>query len=530
MQHLELKRGEVSADLFSYKYFPYELRLAVREVERLVGVTPSRTSCGFRFSRSGVDAETLSRLTYFKRLVLADGTVVEPLQAKLEQSAPLDNERRRQATRYSAHGFHEYKGKFNPQIVRAAQNIVALHPDARIWDPFSGSGTSLLEALHGQRTALGTDLNPLAVVIANAKIAALRAAPKTLMSTCEAITSELRRLAPAFEGRSKRKLAALMSELGFQTETLPNLDYLREWFPTRVLAQLAVAFGVIDKSAAPHLRMCFRILSSNVLRDVSWQDPADLRIRRRKDPQDNYPVLSSVAKHMQIQCERAAASRDAVGKPRGRQWAECADSRTKEGLSAEGRRYLEEGVDCVTTSPPYATALPYIDTQRLSLAALGLLSQNEIRQADKALLGSREIGKTMRLELEAELSKGTEMSTEVLNVCRRMLDAVNPETDGFRKVNTPGLVYRYFLGMGEVLSNVRKTLRRGGHALLVVGENRTTLGGTEFAIKTPELLASIGEGQGLECVEILPLDAYQRFSLHRQNAITSERLVILRRP
>ena len=32
------------------------------------------------------------------------------------------------------------------------------------------------------------------------------------------------------------------------------------------------------------------ILLSDVVRDVSWQEPADLRIRRRKDPADYYPV------------------------------------------------------------------------------------------------------------------------------------------------------------------------------------------------------------------------------------------------
>jgi len=86
---------------------------------------------------------------------------------------------RRQSTRYSVHGLHEYKGKFNPQIVRATANLLRLGLDrkAQILDPFCGSGTSLVEAAHMGWDALGTDINPLAILISNAKIQALKIQP-----------------------------------------------------------------------------------------------------------------------------------------------------------------------------------------------------------------------------------------------------------------------------------------------------------------------------------------------------------------
>ena len=59
--------------------------------------------------------------------------------------------------------------------------------------------------------------------------------------------------------------------------------------------------------------------------------------------------------------------------------------------------------DAVITSPPYATALPYIDTQRLSLVLLGLIGADELRATEAALVGAREITIGERRALEAEL-------------------------------------------------------------------------------------------------------------------------------
>ena len=64
---------------------------------------------------------------------------------------------------------------------------------------------------------------------------------------------------------------------------------------------------------------------------------------------------------------------------------------------------------------------------------------------------------------------------------------------------------------------------------MVVGPNRTTLDGEMLIIDTPHLLGLVAETVGWKVEESLALDAYQRFDLHQQNSITSERLVVLRR-
>ena len=56
----------------------------------------------------------------------------------------------------------------------------------------------------------------------------------------------------------------------------------------------------------------------------------------------------------------------------------------------------KNAVDVVITSPPYATALPYLDTDRLSLCYLGLLSRPAHRRRDLLMIGNREISERRR--------------------------------------------------------------------------------------------------------------------------------------
>ena len=90
------------------------------------------------------------------------------------------------------------------------------------------------------------------------------------------------------------------------------------------------------------------------------------------------------------------------------------------------RSFLADKIDCVISSPPYATALPYIDTQRLSIALLGMANAARIRSLDSELVGSREIANSERLTLEGEMEEhGNGLPTSVSKFCRKLLRAVD---------------------------------------------------------------------------------------------------------
>jgi DNA modification methylase len=68
------------------------------------------------------------------------------------------------------HGFHTYPARMHPAIAARVLHAFSREND-RVLDPFCGSGTVLVEAMVAGCHAIGVDLNPLALRIAEAHVA-----------------------------------------------------------------------------------------------------------------------------------------------------------------------------------------------------------------------------------------------------------------------------------------------------------------------------------------------------------------------
>ena len=525
---------KVELKFHDYRYFPYEQRLAALEVERLLGAEPERLNGSLHVETRGeVDLHTLQRLTYFRDVLIAGEDSLTPHQARLEASATKHgdpDQLNRQQTRYSSHGLHEYRGKFNPQMVRVVTNLLGMEVGYRVWDPFCGSGTVLLEARHQGFDAVGVDLNPLAVEIANAKLSAIGADPALLQAATYSVVERVRSRGRAItEGApDDRTIGETIGQCWL--ERFPCPEYLSSWFPMPVLAQLAVILETIDEVVPLTLRDVFRIVVSDILRQVSWQDPGDLRVRRRKDPAPNYAATEVFTSALQARVGAVLAAQKHISPRLTWQSAFLGDSGDVCSLDQSARGFLEDGIHCVLSSPPYATALPYIDTHRLSIALFGLATVQEIRQLDYSLVGSREIRTRERLSMEEAIENNAhDVAEEVWQVCRNLKRAYNPGSDGFRRQNTPAVVYRYFVGMTRVMAKAKEHLTKGGWLAFIVGPNRTSLGGIEHLIDTPNLLAATGTHVGLELSDLHELNAYSRYDVHSRNSIREERLLLMQR-
>ena len=450
-----------------YKYFPYELELAKREAAALLpGASFTDTPKGLA-TRTQLDAEAVRRLVYFAGM--QDGERYEPtMQSQLEQLNGANQ--KRQSTRYSSHGLHEYKGKFNPQIVRAILNVLDIPKQSRVFDPFCGSGTSLLECAHLGMSATGADINPLAVFLANAKLEALR-------TPANILREELARVL-AVRARLKIKSECADCERD---------EYLLGWFTPSVYKEietLRISIESADVTAAS----CLLAIASNLLRDYSLQDPVDLRIRRRKSPLPEKAFVLAYEEAVNTFIDKLDATQCIVGAIRSDNRAVLADSRSLSSSTLGGGGKF----DCALTSPPYATALPYIDTQRLSLVWLGLIPAAEIVPLESRLVGSREVrGKQSKQALFEQLhSNSAELPQEQADYCL-MLQRSLSDADGFRRQAVPLLLYRYFDGMRRVFASLLPLMSAGAPFALIVGGNHTVLGGTRFDIDTPYHLSLI---------------------------------------
>jgi adenine-specific DNA methylase len=196
-------------------------------------------------------------------------------------------------------------------------------------------------------------------------------------------------------------------------------------------------------------------------------------------------------------------------------------------MDSVSKSAIHRRFDIAITSPPYATALPYIDTQRLSLVWLELLSVAELRKLEAELVGSREFSGSARREWARRLSTNADgLAQPLVEFCQRLGNTI-AKSDGFRRQAVPHLIYRYLASMLRTFHNTRALLKPHGRFALIIGHNHTVLGGRRVDINTPELLAGAAEQAGFKVAENTELQAYQRFGIHSRNAVARESLLVL---
>ena len=488
----------------SYRYYSYERELAKREATALLnGARLHKANCGFELVGS-FDTDRIRHLTYFAG-IKNGRSFTHTIQDRLETGARRG--KNRQATRYSAHGIHEYKGKFNPQVAKVLLNIFGVRPGDNVLDPFCGSGTTLIECAHMGALGYGTDLNPLAVYIANAKLQALTTQIASLRLVLDQIAASLR--------RTKQWTRRLEDD----TRSV----YLKSWFDLPILQTLEIVHARIEAHAG-HFAPVFLVIASNLLRDYSQQDPHDLRMRRRKSPPPDTPFVDAFLHSADQVLARLDEAQSVLGHdlPLGK-----AILRDVTTLTPKETPSL---FDAAITSPPYAMALPYIDTQRLSLVWLGLLHAGHILEFEAELIGSREFrGSARHSMLENLEANVADLPAKEAEFCAMLQRALGPK-DGFRRKAVPRLLYRYFAAMKDSLSAIHQTMKPGAPFGLIIGHNYTVLDGVRHGINTPEHIASIAQHVGWTLEELFELQTYPRYGYHMNNAVSAETLVLLRAP
>ena len=306
-------RGQ--ARLFGNVQFIYELILAQLELRSLGAVFEMNDEFS-SFSLLDVeDDERLKRQLAYFQTIRGENTDYVYISRK---------NRTRSVNQYLTHWIYPYKGKFHPQLVRAALNIIGLGPGETVLDPFVGSGTTALEAQLLGINCVGFDASPLCVLQSRVKTASHEVVDK-IRERC----GELRRV-----NRANMSLEEATSAVSADTDQRVA-DFFR-------LAQLVA-------------------LSDSV--------------RRRKDvaaalASKTELMVQSVTDYDQIRKDLSLAL--------GRATIERGDARTLP--------VRDNSIDGIVTSPPYAIALDYIKNDAHALQALGL-NTSEIREQFIGLRG-----------------------------------------------------------------------------------------------------------------------------------------------
>ena len=519
---------------------PFERYLAVAELSALSGANVSpddRRETNLEVT-TRVSARTLaSRLSFYEFVrdgsrqiatsqvlreatlyVARNGIPIPEIRKQLpvKEDAALPN---RRCLRYGTHGIHEYRGKFFPQLVRSLINIAKVPVGGIVADPMCGSGTTLVEGALAQCRSVGLDMNPLSVFMSNVKCSLLKSDPDLLADEYHRVRDDLLEAKP-------RPAAKRLSH--FRMLHPKDQEYLKGWFAPQVLEDLDIVAARIASVSDGVVRDFMRLSLSNILRRVSWQKEDDLRIRKEIRPDVEIDPIREFLEELGRSVRIVTAFLYQIqGGALGKAQATEGDARKMTDQWAD----LAGKVNAVVTSPPYATALPYLDTDRLSLCYLGLLSRDAHRSRDKEMIGNREITEGIRREYWGRLRKqGKLLPKSVVRLIGK-IELLNSDTNvGFRRKNLPALLAKYFFDMREVLSGIAHVLKPGAPAFVVVGDNHTIAGGRRVDIETARLLAEIGVGVGLEEGRHVPMEMLVSRDIFRRNAVGSETILEFRKP
>lgn len=500
---------------------PFERILALHELEMLAGkayiIESSDTSGDVFTVETEVTATDLATLTTYWES-FEDVAIHISKQVIREQSYVGKNDngqlKKRRFLRYGPHGIHEYRGKFFPQLVRSLLTIGNVPLNGIVLDPMCGSGTTAVETVVSGRTALAIDMNPLSVLLTEAKCGSLSVDNSEVRKWTKVVTDLLRRKSTNHHSSS-------------YFESLPRADqkYLSNWFEPYVLVDLDKIMDAIYKVDNDNVQKIFKISLSNIIRSVSWQRESDLRVRRKEFMESDVHAIDLFLNEISKSVANITAFNDVNDQNLGNYTISMGDAKNMGKIYVEYRGL----VDCVITSPPYATALPYLDTDRLSLIYLGLMSRATIRQTDNSMIGNREVTKQIKVSnWDYFLNHRDDLPKDVSAMLIQLDRLYSQSHVGFRRQNLPSLLAKYFYDIKSVFESIHELVKDNAPVFFVVGNNHTITSEGRFEIDTVNHIAKIANACGLILVDQVSMDMLVSRDVFKKNAVASEVILYFR--
>lgn len=289
------------------------------------------------------------------------------------------------ATRAHVHGFHSYPARMHPQTAAGLVRSLT-EPGMRVLDPFCGSGTVLVETLLAGREPYGTDLNPLAVRLSQAKLRTWQIGyADDLLAAAKAVA--------AFADERRKARAGATRRFGPEDVAL---------FAPHVLLELGSLQEAIGK-VPPGAKLDLELVLSSILTKLSRRSgdsgqaatadasngPSGERAPEKRIAA-GYPAKLLVKKTSEwiarkVEFDRAKA--EATKELEPMDFGHCVRIENACVLKSIG----DESIDAIITSPPYAATYDYYEHHADRLRWLGLDGSTFHRDE----LGSRRSYKTL---------------------------------------------------------------------------------------------------------------------------------------
>jgi hypothetical protein len=374
-------------------------------------------------------------------------------------------------------------------------------PTFKVLEPFSGSGTTLIEALQYGTSVYWLDYHPLSRLICRVK-------------TREFSCSKIRLVA------SKILKNAEKSESVPHAINFANKDF---WFQRPVQEALEILRSEILKTDAD-LRPALQVAFASTVRKVSnMNDGMILAARRTKVEKLIEYSRSDVYGYFRRYAEKTVNAIE--------QWNLVAKSKFRNAveLQIDDARKLrsQNEFDAIVTSPPYINAIDYVWASKFELHWLGLVRDDK----ERLNLYEREIG-TERIPKEEWMTLGCTGHSSLDALITDIYHARKYIAGKGQNQLRARVVYKYFMDMKEHFSAAFRCLREGGYYCFTVGDGSRICG---VDIPVASTLSDIASEAGFEKMfQFHILLKNRRLNLPRNvewaGTIKHDTTVVLRKP
>lgn len=287
--------------------------------------------------------------------------------------------------RSGMHSFHRYYGKLIPAIPNMFINEFT-EPGDLIFDPFTGSGTTAVEALRLNRHFLGVEINPLSCLISKIKTS------KFQVELLEKYNKGIVDMIYKF----KSDYVVIESDL----PSILNRDH---WFKDFVQRDLVIIEKAInqffdDSTVISEYKDFYLATLSAIIRNVSNADnqhvfPGVSKRMRRLEEEGNIKIdviptyeraINKRAKYFDIYNDIYTSSTVLKG-----------DSANIDLSNYYGK------VDLIVTNPPYISSVRYVETMKLEMYWMKYIKNSEeYSLIARDMLGNDKLRKEDYIDLE----------------------------------------------------------------------------------------------------------------------------------
>lgn len=386
---------------------------------------------------------------------------------KSELLKKLDEEKA--LKRAEMHSFHRYYGKLIPAIPSAFIKKFT-KKGGLVFDPFSGSGTTAVEALRNGRNFVGFEINPLAKNIAEVKT---------------------RKLDVNLLRQFNDKILDLIytKEYKITEKDIPFLINRDHWFKDFVQTDLIKIKKAVDDFFENYLensekkddyKQFYLMTISAILRNVSNADTRHVfpgiskRMRQLEaEGKIHIDVIASFARAIKKRAEYYDIYKDDVN-------AEIilADSSQADVEALRGK------VDLIVTNPPYISSVRYIETLKIEMYWMEYVKNNVeyFTLADK-MLGNDHLAKK---DYETVgLTKYDEINALIEDM--KLIDMKNAK-----------IIEVFFNNIEKVIEKMSIVLKSGGKAVIKISDSKIR----KTKVETGRFMTLIAEHYGFKLKDV----------------------------